>query len=288
MIKKLHFYVYDRSSVFLNSFRDYLSAHPLACPKVCVTILPVAVSSGATAAGPAVLQVLENHNIDALVSPANSFGMMEGGFDLTISKVFLEFVKRINPAASESTNLALVASDVTRAVQLQLVKHNKMCYNPIQSVVRIHGPELVNDIITGTASRTAAAPPPYTRRDPGNGSSAYPPPDLLLVPTMSRPKQLEMNSKTTLYESVIFNSVWNLLALLAETHLNNDASPNENVLKILITGLGTGVGGVPHELAAFHMYKAFAIYAKALHLQSSNPAAIPQLIENELKTVLSF
>lgn len=282
MIKKLHFYIYDRSSVFINAFRNYLSEHPLACPKVCVTVLPLAVSNGATPAGPAMLQVLEKHDIDALVSPANSFGLMEGGFDLTISKLFLEFVKRIDPAAPESTNLALVASDVTRAVQLQLVKQNKMSYNPVQSVVRIHGPALVDDIITGTAGRTAA-PPPYTRRDPGPGSSPYPPPDLLLVPTMSRPKHLDLDSHTSLHESVIFNSIWNLLALLAETHLNNDASPNENVLKILITGLGTGVGGVPHDVSAFHMYKAFSIYAKALHLQSSHPSAIPQLIENEIK-----
>ncbi|KAF5101390.1 hypothetical protein D0Z00_000869 [Geotrichum galactomycetum] len=210
---------------------------------------------------------------------------MEGGFGLTISKIFLEFVKQAQPASSSSSNaLAQTASDVTRAVQLELVKQNKMAYNPVQSVVRINGAELVEDILKSSEGHPGVPqpPPPYTHRDPGDGT-AYPPPDLLLVPSMSRPKHLEIHGHTKLHESVIFNSIWNLLTLLAETHLNNAASPNPTVFKILITGLGTGMGGVAHEVAAFHMYKALSIYAKALHLQSSNPIAIPKLIQNEIK-----
>ena len=280
MTKKIHFYIYDLSSVFLNTFRKYLSEHPLACPKVTVTILPPASTSGDATA--TVLEVLEKNSIDALVSPANSFGLMEGGFDLIISKVFLEFAK--NAQGGTTPDLARTATDVTRAVQLQLVKHHKMAYNPVQSIVRINGNELVEDILetSGGGTSAAHAPPPYTRRDTGDGA-AYTPPDLLLVPAMSRPKQLEINSHTKLHESVIFNSIWNLLSLLAETHLNNTSSPNPNVFKVLITGLGTGVGGVAHEVAAFHMYKALSIYAKALHLQSTHPTAISKLIQNEIK-----
>lgn len=257
--RKLNFHVYDRSPIFINAFTSLLAQHPLISGLIDITIIPTQNSYYTQSSiEPAVKEL----DINAIVSPANSFGRMEGGFDLAISKFYLAYVDRPNESATK----------VSSVIQKLMVLNNKMGYNPPGSVLRLNGQEIIQELEKGNNGL-----PKYRQH------AQKPAPDLLLLPAMAKPSTLQITKRTLPFQSVIFTGVWNLLSILAETHIYEEKLPSDSELRIMITGLGTGVGKVSHDVAAEQMYKAIFIFDKALKFREDGYfESIDHLIKNEV------
>lgn len=259
--KKLHFYIYDRTPEFQSTFQTLLltqslttvEGHPVigtsanpgrSSALVHATVVTDARLLQASSIAPAVEQL----RIGAIVSPGNSFGWMEGGFDLAINLYYLSLLDTSASATEISTR------SVSAAVQAALMHASpySMAYNPVQTAVRIPAPTLLSHIS-----------PPQTLKQPGR-----PVPDLIHLPTMATPTRIARSQHERLCDSTVFNCTWNLMSVLADTHLFADEDHHtEPTLHVMLTGLGTGVGRVPAEVAALHMFKAIYYYAKVVNMQ---------------------
>lgn len=146
-------------------------------------------------------------NFDCIVSPANSFGIMDGSFDLAISNMF-----------SNNTSI----SPVIEHVQDHL--NNK--YNGFQ--------------IPGTCEII----PMY--QFPNSHKCNW----LAHVPTMVLP------SNVTWYKQIVYNCMWSILCSLHN---------QDKIRSVFITGLATGVGGVPCDVAANQMILAYKHFVQNLN-----------------------
>lgn len=133
--------------------------------------------------------VVQN-NIDAIVSPGNSFGFLTGGFD----KVIADYYGHLSSTSPEQ-----VSKDFQRELCEQVGG-----YNPPGSAIVVDMNNALN--VSGTTL-----------------------PKLVHVSTMGMPEKIATK------DPVIFNCLWNLFTCVKK---DNDIS------SVLLTGLGTGTGGV--------------------------------------------
>ena len=239
--------------------------------------------------------IIKRLNISAIVSPGNSYGHMEGGFDLAISKYYCSLFP-----ASAGVN----PRRVTKAVQASMFdKGTRMLgYNPPQSAVFIPGEKLMAKIAsshTNSNSHGSGHGHGYGHGHGGQYNQYNPPPtyhrnntapDLIHVPTMAVPQKIHYEYWTRLSDSVIFNSMWHMLATVADAYLFTNVQPtgyeSEEYINILVTGMGTGVGNVPEALAAEHMYKAMETYSILLCNQSPESEDVQtcvQIVKENIK-----
>lgn len=272
--RKLNFIVFDRNVEFRSTFQSLLSLQSqneqdiaIGTDEIYPRISPV---TAMVVTDPTYLQsdslnlAVSDLGVHAIVSPGNSFGLMEGGFDLTISQYYLSLFSSLESDQLPAPPVQLPSKYVSAAVQSALLNEIPFCmaYNPVQRAIRIPASELLKRI------RTAARPTKLRELDENTFV-----PDLVHLPTMATPAVINLRptgngNEQRLCDSIIFNSTWNLMAELARTHLYADFVEN-SVLNVVLTGLGTGVGNVPPKIAALHMFKAIFYYTKVMQLRYS-------------------
>lgn len=267
--KQLHFYIYDKSFEFRNYFQSLLShqGHTEGAFSLGGSSSPIYASEYAIKVTvitdpkyfqtPSIGDAVHDFKIGAIVSPGNSFGRMEGGFDLAINLFY-----------SSILNRSITQAKLTAALQttLQRVSPHTMAYNPPQHAVRIPGHMLLSTIAPDEpawsphASPHPAPPPPYHLLAAA--------PDLVHLPTGPTPGPLNVSTAGRLCDSPVFNCTWSLVSTLADSHIFSPAQTDQPCLNILLTGLGTGSGQVPHPVAALHMFKALYYYSKVMYMNS--------------------
>lgn len=133
--------------------------------------------------------VVQN-SIDAIVSPGNSFGFLNGGFDQAIANFY--------GALSSKT-----PEQVSKDFQHELLKQVGG-YNPPGSAIVVD----MNTVLNVGGSKL---------------------PKLIHASTMGMPEKVSSN------DPVIFNCLWNLFTCVKK---------DDDISNVLLTGLGTGTGGV--------------------------------------------
>lgn len=152
-----------------------------------------------------------NVNFDLVVSPANSYGLLDGGFDDAISRAF----------SPKDDYYAL-----TRHVQADLYKEFKGYLPPGGS----HIVNIPEEWKTGDNGKSRL------RYGDGKGWGCK---WIAMVPTMRVPMSLDGD------QEIVYRCVWSLFASI-ERH-NRSAPEQDRVRSILMTPLGTGVGGVTYD-----------------------------------------
>ncbi|KAI6017964.1 hypothetical protein PISMIDRAFT_104116 [Pisolithus microcarpus 441] len=138
---------------------------------------------------------------DCVVSPANSYGIMDGGFDYYLSVAF-------SPR-----------KDVYALTRL------------VQAAIR--------DRYYGFA------PPGSCILVPGLWPNDFSCKVIAVCPTMRYPEELKW------HKDIVYNTMWSLLVQL-ETW-NKNADDEKKIKKVLMTGLGTGVGKISPAVCARQM-----------------------------------
>ncbi|KAI6096968.1 macro domain-like protein [Pisolithus croceorrhizus] len=139
---------------------------------------------------------------DCVVSPANSYGIMDGGFDFYLS---IAFSPRKDVFA------------LTRLVQAAIRD-------------RYYG----------------FAPPGSCILVPGLSPNDFSCKVIAVCPTMRYPEELKW------HKDIVYITMWSLLVQL-ETWNENADNEEKKIKKVLMTGLGTGVGKIPPAVCAKQM-----------------------------------
>ncbi|KAL6301595.1 hypothetical protein BKA93DRAFT_738343 [Sparassis latifolia] len=157
------------------------------------------------------LQDLEPPNslFDCIVSPANSYGLMDGGVDYYISE-----------ALSPKNDIMAL----TRTAQAAIKK-------------RYYG-------LAPPGSCTLVPLPPLLRKNPRFPRCRV----LAVCPTMRIPAEVDW------HRDLVYNVMWSLLTELERW--NERAAPEDRITKVAMTGLATGVGGLPKNVCAWQMILA--------------------------------
>ncbi|KAH7929074.1 macro domain-like protein, partial [Leucogyrophana mollusca] len=138
---------------------------------------------------------------DCIVSPANSYGIMDGGFDYYLSAAF-----------SPSKDIMAL----TRLVQ-SAIKSRYYGFAPPGSCI------LVPDL-------------------PPNRFACR---IIAVCPTMRLPTELQW------HKDIVYNTMWALLVEIERW--NQAANDDDKIKKVLMTGLGTGVGRIAPDVCAQQM-----------------------------------
>ncbi|KAI0325049.1 macro domain-like protein [Cubamyces sp. BRFM 1775] len=154
--------------------------------------------------------------IDCVVSPANAFGIMDGGYDLVLTRAF----------AVDNNAWAL-----TDAVQDVLRKRHRG-YLPPGSCT----------MVPLSAALTASNPLRCT--------------SLAVVPTMRAPESVAWHL------DLVYDCMWNLLTALWRWNEGERPDGAPPVQKVLLTGLGTGTGGISYDKCAKQMFLAALNFAR--------------------------
>lgn len=212
-----HFHILCMHSQAATAFTTAIGQYPTLASNVNFTIHESALSSLTT-----------DINFDLVVSPANSYGILDGSFDDAISRAF----------SPKDAYHAL-----TRHVQAELYREYKG-YLPPGSCHIVRIPAEWKEIGRDGKSRL--------RYGDGKGWGCK---WIAMVPTMRVPMVLCGEHE------VVYNCVWSLLAAL-ERH-NRDASEADQVRSILMTPLATGVGRVTYKKWADQCVLAMKHYVEA-------------------------
>ena len=200
-----------------------------------------------------------NAEADALVSPANSFGFMDGGFDdLILKRAGLQLQRRLQHTIRTRESGELL---IGRAIVL----------------------EMVADSEPATGSEDWDATGPLTKRYPERPTN---PPlafrYLVAAPTMRVPELVPNTANAYLaFRAAILAVRAHNATLAASSHRNslqNDGVAGQtakalSIRTVACTGLCTGVGRMPAERSARQMRIAFEHAA----LDRDNCAALPAL-----------
>lgn len=264
-IQKVHFYIYDRNDEFRETFATLMKNQMQ--DEGCISIgdansdYPIqatVVTDKAYLSSSLIAPAITGLSIGAIVSPGTSFGWMEGGFDLTINQYY-----------SSLFGIGIRPRIVTNAVQQALLhrKSGSMIYTPFQSAERIPAETLLTNIRASIgATRTESGLPSYfdDRADV---------PDLIHVPIMPTPQRIHhLHVARRLCDHVIFNCMWNVMSKLSETHLDVPETEN-STLNVMLTGMGTGIGGVSPKDSALYMFKAIYLYSRLRRMrQEATPS----------------
>jgi len=153
---------------------------------------------------------------DCVVSPANSFGIMDGGYDMALSRSIMR------------------SGDVWTLTNI--------CQEALASRYRGYLPP----------GGCLITPLPEDLSGPSN--NAFGARSIAIVPTMRTPEDVSW------HRDLVFNSMWSLLLELARW---NEGHPNDQAIKtVLMTGLGTGQGGISAEKCAQQMMLAVRYFAQ--------------------------
>ncbi|KAF9481036.1 macro domain-like protein [Pholiota conissans] len=154
---------------------------------------------------------------DCIVSPANSYGIMDGGFDLELSRIF-------KGASGDEWTLTNHCQD--------LIRQKSRGYLPPGSCLIAPLPEDVSG----------------PTRNPYNAHA------LAIVPTMRRPEDVSWN-RDLVYDAMW--ALLNEVALWNERFGSAAGSIGvQRIKRVLMTGLGTGTGAVPARRCARQMILA--------------------------------
>lgn len=198
--------LYDRSHALTSAVRRLLERYNTSTEEFILDVLPY--SSDVPLS-----EVISKNQIDAIVSPGNGFGFMDGGFDAALSGFYDPLLTGKQPGT------------LTRVVQKELYKRARG-YTP-ESTVNVFN---------------------ISKLDP---LSNYELPQLIHAPTMAIPEVIPQSSP------VVFNTMWNILTAINNVNSNENEDP---ISKVLITGLGTGTGGVSYESCAIQMVGAYGTF----------------------------
>lgn len=171
--------LFGRGSTFFKTAREYIAGYDGGS-------IELAVSEPVSDLTDAVVQ----NNIDAIVSPGNSFGFLNGGFD----KVIADFYGKLSLKTPDQ---------VSKDFQHELFEQVGG-YNPPGSAIVVD----MNNLLNVSSTKL---------------------PKLVHVSTMSMPEKVDAK------DPVIFNCLWNLFTCVKK---------DEDISNVLLTGLGTGTGGV--------------------------------------------
>ncbi len=155
-------------------------------------------------------EYLKKNKSDSIVSPANSFGIMDGGFDYYISEYY-GGVKKFIPFVRKALD-------------------NEYC--GIQNV----GTSFIIDLIEYL----------YENKLNNDDNKNYPK-YLIHTPTMRTPSLIKKET------DIIYSCIWSILCSIRKHNNNN----KNNINSVIITGLGTGAGGISEEYCAKQMILAF-------------------------------
>lgn len=268
MTRSLHIFIYDISETFRTAFEKLLLQIPkengswlLTSPSHNTKIKVSVVHSGFV-----LDSAVPKYKINTIVSPGNSFGWLEGGFDLAISKYYANAINNgiktnLNRHESRQLDPSYSYRSISYALHSVLLSSNNFSlgYNPPQSALYIPSSQLLENVTYPEKLTTSLI-------DSIKDTTA----SLVHLPTMAYPQKLTPESR--LNQSVVFNCTWNLMQVLMSQLYNVESSEEEEhdsrsestgvTLNVLLSGLGTGVGNIKPQVAALHMFKAISIYSK--------------------------
>ncbi|KAI8963222.1 macro domain-like protein [Daldinia sp. FL1419] len=162
-------------------------------------------------------------NFDLVVSPANSYGILDGGFDDAISRAF-------SPKTEYDA--------LTRVAQKELYRLHSG-YLPPGSCCIVGIPESFRGTL---------------RYHDGNGwGCRY----LALCPTMRVPSPCDWD------RDVVYECIWSLLNAIEQHNKNGNGDGSKRIESILMTPLGTGTGGISDDKWAKQAVLAIKHYIDA-------------------------
>lgn len=117
-----HIVIYDGSQQFRNAFKKLLldnTSSNISKPQFTINKFRISIVPPAyTDLQESFNHVINSFNIDAIVSPGNSFGFLEGGFDLAISNYYAGVVN-----AQFSDKSLITAKDVSNAFRKTIINN---------------------------------------------------------------------------------------------------------------------------------------------------------------------
>ncbi|KAL8595325.1 hypothetical protein ACOMHN_020078 [Nucella lapillus] len=186
---------------------------------------------------------------DAIVSPANSFGFMDGGIDMAYSLHFdWQLMERLQEAIRTQKDGELLVGD---ALIIPIYKDK----------------EMEEDVLA-----KAEENPQWSAYNEGK-LIKY----LISAPTMRTPQDV----CDTVNAYLAFRAV-----ILAVKRHNADSS-NQTIRSVLCPGLGTAVGRMPKRVCAKQMLLAYETFQLGAHSERRNPKELHdvELDELDMKTV---
>ncbi|KAI0766426.1 hypothetical protein BD413DRAFT_446333, partial [Trametes elegans] len=155
---------------------------------------------------------------ECVVSPANAFGIMDGGYDLALSRAFA--------VGGDTWALTNAVQDALRATHRGYLPPGSCALVPL--------------------------PPALT------GANALGCTVLAAVPTMRTPEDVSW------HVDLVYDAMWALLTALWRwnTHEGGRPAGAGPVRRVLMTGLGTGIGGIGYEKCARQMALAALNFAR--------------------------
>ncbi|TFK82625.1 macro domain-like protein [Polyporus arcularius HHB13444] len=153
---------------------------------------------------------------ECVVSPANAFGIMDGGYDLALSRAFS------------------VDGDIWALT------------NAVQDVLRTQH--------RGYLPPASCALVPLSRALTASNALACT--VLAVVPTMRTPEDVSW------HRDLVYDAMWNLLSALWRWNSGERPPGAGTVERVLMTGLGTGAGGIGYDKCARQMCLAAHNFAR--------------------------
>ncbi|ANB12361.1 hypothetical protein AWJ20_611 [Sugiyamaella lignohabitans] len=223
------FLVYDRSGKVADSLRSLLPQVNRGTNQLTIDILPYSSDKD-------LAQVIRENSIDAIISPGNSYGFLNGGFDAAISSYYSGEVS--------GGNISITANDITLCLQDVLLE--KMGgYNPVSHALVVNMSDALKSF-------------PKTMEAAGQLKNSIP--QLIHTPTMALPTVIPPGSR------VIFDCMWNIICSIKQNNVVSETKIN----RVLLPGLGTGVGRVSADSCASQVVTALQYFNKAESAKSSD------------------
>ncbi|KAG6834872.1 hypothetical protein H0H93_006792 [Arthromyces matolae] len=181
---------------------------------------------------------------DCIVSPANSYAIMDGGYVLDYwreKEKLMEFMLRFDLQLSKS----LQSSEERNAE----VMRNEEDDSFSQWALTDHCQTYLSKEWHGYAppGSCTIVPLPDSVVRSGNKWQAS---SLAILPTMRTPQDVSW------HKDLVYNAMWSLLIALERWNRNNEDHPHRLISTVLMTGLATGVGGISKKRAARQMVLA--------------------------------
>ncbi|EJU01146.1 macro domain-like protein [Dacryopinax primogenitus] len=200
MATGIHFTLLDRQGELHEAWKTALDKYLPGAIGSCVTLLQKDIRDAGT--------------YDCVVSPANSYGIMDGGIDLYIARA-------ISPGDM---------MPVIRVVQAHLYTHYRGYISPGQCTLV--------PLLEGLCGEENVLKCKY----------------VAVLPTMRVPERIDWQRE------IVYECMWNLLLSL-DAH--NSAPGEGKIETVVMSGLGTGVGGISPHKCAEQMVLAIKHYREA-------------------------
>ncbi|CAG7850701.1 SubName: Full=Uncharacterized protein {ECO:0000313/EMBL:CCA69691.1} [Serendipita indica DSM 11827] len=200
---------------------------------------------------------------DCMVSPANSYGIMDGGYDYVLSDVFRQ---------PKTRDFWHISNHVQSYLQTQY-----RGYLPPGSCIIVPLPEDVSG-----PTRFVLDPEGRDQDADGNPGINYGNPwgatSMAVLPTMREPANVEW------HQDLVYNCMWTLQVEIDKWNAALDDGDQKVIRKVLMTGLATGCGQVPAEKCASQMVLSVKHFNEPVLVQPrwSDVGERGQLIEDTI------